>query len=295
MNSTVGDLLHSIKELNPAQQTSFLIQLLDANPLFEKISRDEANLLVQRDKEDAEKLQRGVDYALDKKILSVSDKENFRWSIIDVEGKTPDDVLQLIVKSLPDNIKGTTLLICGESGVGKGTLVDLLSSHYPHALQWSNGDIFRLYTYLFLQNFPSKKDNLDGISLEELDVIRQLISIEGNEVLYNDGVHRIPIKDVKNTLFKTNEINRLLPSFAYYLQGEVINFTNRFIKDNSDSFVIIEGRKATLQHINSPVRFELIHSQKSLLGARRAAQKIIAACHSKGKSVALNDLLEQYQ
>jgi len=292
---TIRKIQREIAGLSPAETTNTIIELLQGNPAFLKIARMEGELLVQRDREDEEKLQKGVEYSLKSGILKTSKNQN-PWNQVDAKGKTPEEIYQEIRRALPEDLKGETLLVCGESGVGKGTLVSLMVDKNPEALQWSNGDIFRLYVYLLTALYPEKEKALTGLSQEEIQEVRRRISIEDNQVFYTWEGEKVPLNRVKNSDLKTSRINSLLPSFAYYLQGEVINFTNDYIHGNRTRFVILEGRKTTLDYIDSDSQFELIHSDKDLLGQRRAAQKVLALMEGKESSdVDIALFLEQYQ
>ena len=63
---------------------------------------------------------------------------------IDVIGKSPDDVCNVITTHLGDAANtGCVIVLCGLSGTGKGTTMAKLNSILPNTITWSNGNVFR--------------------------------------------------------------------------------------------------------------------------------------------------------
>lgn len=62
-------------------------------------------------------------------------------------------------------------------------------------------------------------------------------------------------------------------------------------------FVLLEGREQTVNYVRTPHRFTLILSDETLLGKRRAAQRLMAAALSKvdetANDTAVADALEE--
>ena len=54
-------------------------------------------------------------------------------------------------------------------------------------------------------------------------------------------------------------------------------------------FVLLEGREQTVNYVRSPDRFTLILSDESLIGKRRAAQRLMADALSKVGETASDD------
>lgn len=54
-------------------------------------------------------------------------------------------------------------------------------------------------------------------------------------------------------------------------------------------FVLLEGREQTVNYVRSPDRFTLILSDESLIGKRRAAQRLMADALSKVDEAASED------
>merc|ERR1719240_1447646 len=104
----------------------------------------------QRDAEDGEKLQAGVQIAIDKGVLS-ADVVVEPTTKVSVSGKSPDEVADEIIKHLGDApSKGCVMILQGLSGTGKGTTVAKLKEKLPNSQTWSNGNLFRSYTLLAL-------------------------------------------------------------------------------------------------------------------------------------------------
>jgi hypothetical protein len=120
--ATTTPLSYKVLSKQNSETTTALIDYLASNEGFLKLSEFEGNLIVTRDQEDAEKLQKGIDFAKSKGVID----PNFipePYVHLDVMGKTPDQVADEIlatVHSHPDNEKcGSAIVLCGLSGTGK--------------------------------------------------------------------------------------------------------------------------------------------------------------------------------
>ena len=75
--------------------------------------------ILQRDEEDAQKLQKGIEYAKSKGVID----PNFvaeEYITIDVLGKSPDDVAdEILTKVRSQEGEGGVVVLCGLSGTGK--------------------------------------------------------------------------------------------------------------------------------------------------------------------------------
>ena len=164
-----------------AETSAAIIQVLSGNDVFEAYAKAEADLIVQRDNEDAEKLQAGIQVAapfapthntprppstpprpfglghcttilislrksqisIDAGVLPVLNPPP-QYVEIDVIGKSPDDVCNVITTHLGDAANtGCVIVLCGLSGTGKGTTMAKLNSILPNTITWSNGNVFR--------------------------------------------------------------------------------------------------------------------------------------------------------
>ena len=86
------------------------------------------------------------------------------------------------------------------------------------------------------------------------------------------------ISEVQNTELKSPKVSKNIPTVAEVTQGEVILFAaNAVDVMGKDGFVVLlEGREQTVNYVRTPYRFCLILSDESLIGKRRAAQRIMA-------------------
>ena len=79
-----------------------------------------------------------------------------------------------------------------------------------------------------------------------------------------------------------------IPTVAQWTQGEVV----RFAGEAADKMraagctVLVEGREQTLNHLRTPYRFELTLSDPTIIGVRRAAQRMMGEAKKALKGVA---------
>ena len=137
-----------------AETSNALITEFSASPDFLTLSKREGDLILQRDQEDAEKLQVDIDYAKDKGVIDTNFVPEPYGSILDVLGKSPEDVSNEILSYVNDGKygdSGSVIVLCGLSGTGKETTVARLSEKLStdrKVVCWSNGNIFRSVTLL---------------------------------------------------------------------------------------------------------------------------------------------------
>ena len=82
----------------------------------------------------------------------------------------------------------------------------------------------------------------------------------------------------KNTELKSPKVSKNIPTVAEVTQGEVILFAAGAVETMGKDgiFVLLEGREQTVNYVRTPHRFTLVLSDESLIGKRRAAQRIMA-------------------
>jgi len=76
-----------------------------------------------------------------------------------------------------------------------------------------------------------------------------------------------------------------IPSIAKHTQGEVVKFVSSAITELTTAAgidVIVEGRSETVDYIASPARFSLVMDDASVIGARRAAQRVAGEFGKRG-------------
>lgn len=83
--------------------------------------------------------------------------------------------------------------------------------------------------------------------------------------------------------------------FHILYAGEVVNFAADAVEQMGEGglFVLLEGREQTVNYVRTPHRFALILSDESLIGKRRAAQRVMASTLEKVSPTATNAEVEQ--
>ena len=94
--------------------TNKIIEVLGQHEAFQRVSLDERHMLVERDNEDNVKLLAGVAHSIARGVLTPIQPPSV--SHIDVKGKSPQEVADLIIRQLPRS--GTdgcvvVLQVCG--------------------------------------------------------------------------------------------------------------------------------------------------------------------------------------
>ncbi|EAN91745.1 hypothetical protein C3747_45g185 [Trypanosoma cruzi] len=263
-----------------------VLHLLCDNDAFKRLAASEGEAILRRDKEDEEKLAVGIGIAKAKGILS-GNPDVGSVTRISVAGMTAQQVTEEIMKYLPSK-KGNAIVMQGLSGTGKGTTVNKLQKLLPRCVTWSNGNVFRSYTYLSLEALKGEPIRTELLTPELLAAVEKQVTFEQVENGGFDIVLKgsIRVADIQNTLLKRPEIEHAVPTVAQQTQGEVIRFATMAVGKLKDAGynVILEGRAQTLNHIPTPFRFELVIDNITLLGERRAAQRVMAKAFSDIKN-----------
>lgn len=262
--------------------TKSVISFLEKNPAFQKLAKTEANDIVVRDQEDAEKLAQGVSLAIEKGALKNINPKPYKK--IRVQGKSADEVADEIIKDLgAAKDRGCIVILVGLSGTGKGTTISKLKGKLPNACSWSNGNCFRALTLLAVQycakqgfkEFDEKvltASNLrNWTGMLEFGMFRGRYDIKISGLGVDDFV-----SDIANTKLRGPEVGRNIPMVARVTQGEVVAFAANACKvmGEGGNVVLLEGREQTLDHIPSPYRYCLTMDEIEVIGRRRAAQRI---------------------
>lgn len=283
-------LTREIIEQQDATTSSCIISCLSSSAEFDKLANFEGNLISLRDEEDGYKLAAGIKISIDRGSLP-SDHIAEPYKCIDVLGKTPEEVAQVIVADVADAAHtGSVVVMCGLSGTGKGTTVALLSKIFPNCTSWSNGNVFRSITLLAAtwceQNgFPSF-DADAALSDENIGAFMKMLTfekIDGNWDVIICGLGlNTSVGKIQNTTLKSTKVATNIPTVARLTQGEVIRFASYALDlmraDGRN--ILLEGREQTVDYIPTPYRYTLTLSDPSLVGKRRAAQRLAAAALS---------------
>lgn len=267
--------------------TQHIITSLSELPLFSKLSQLELRALLLRDQKDRQTLEAGVEYSITQRHLeSLAAIPSYTPIIVD--GKSVGTIAEEIVGKIEQDggLNGNPLIISGLSGVGKGATVNKLREIIPESVVWSNGTIFRLLAWHYLQKYPSVKlEEMGDISSVLLGSTEIHINSRQIDILLQDGNgNRVPLSAIQKDL-RSTAVEAFVPEIAGVTQGPVINFTNRNITNlATDGFhPIIEGRVPSTHYVgtNNAHRFELVMQDETVLGERRAAQKV-AQCIQLG-------------
>jgi len=265
-----------------------VIDFLKDDATFQELSKQELAAIVERDNDDGEKLQAGVDQAVKKGVLP-ADLTPPTYEQIDVMGKSADQVADEIIAKLPQE-GGCVMILVGLSGTGKGTTVDKIKAKIPNASTWSNGNCFRSLTLLAATYCEQQgKDSFDPACLTAENLASWAGMLEFNkfddqfDIRVNGLGLDVRISQVANTLLKEPKVSKNIPTVAKETQGEVVKFAGDAVQKMGESgtVVLLEGREQTLNFIPSPYRFCLTMSDTTVIGARRAAQRIAAVAAPK--------------
>lgn len=273
----------SVLQQQDAVASSAVIEHFKDVGNFCKLAKNEGELILKRDAEDDVKLQAGIKIALDKGVIP-RDYEPEPYITIDVNGKSPSQVVEEILTHCGDTSKGVVIVLCGLSGVGKGTTVSCLAKTMDKVHCWSNGNIFRVLTLLAATWAEQNGTDLAAaLTPENLATFMTYISFgKFRDDAFDTRICGLGydafVSDICNTVLKEPKVAANIPTVAEVTQGEVINFAADAIKTMcaAGMSVLLEGREATVNFVRSPSRFILTISDTELLGRRRAAQRVMA-------------------
>jgi cytidylate kinase len=300
---------YSLLKKQNAETSNALIAEFTSSPEFLSLSKREGDLILQRDLEDAEKLQVGIDYAKEKGVID-PDFVPEPYVSIDVLGKSPEDVSNQIITYVDnhkDGNSGSVIVLCGLSGTGKGTTVAKLSEKLSadrKVVCWSNGNIFRSVT-LLAATWCEQQPECDGfdakkaLTKENLASFMTMLSFDKFNGKFDTRINGLGldlyISEVQNTVLKQPKVSKNIPTVAEVTQGEVISFAAEAIKVMSEDGVsiLLEGREQTVNYVLTPLRFTLTLSDESLIGKRRAAQRLMAAALDSLEEGASDNAVEE--
>jgi cytidylate kinase len=219
--------------------------------------------------------------------------------MIDVLGKSPDQVADQMLASVKakssaaSSAAGSVIVLVGLSGTGKGTTVTKLTHKLQEqegkqVVSWSNGNIFRSLTLLaatWCEQQPDM-DSFDGskaLTKENVASFMNMVTFGKFNGKYDTRIRGLGldllVSQVQNTELKAPKVSKNIPEVAKFTQGEVILFAASAVETMGQDgiFVLLEGREQTVNYVRTPHRFCLELSDESLIGKRRAAQRIMAA------------------
>lgn len=291
---------YSLLKRQNADTSSALIEYWKDSSDFIKLAKYEGESTIQRDEEDGEKLQKGIDFAKSKGVIDPNYVPE-PYVHIDVLGKTPDivadEILAKVNANASDASSGSVIVMCGLSGTGKGTTATQLrhkleDEEGKQVVTWSNGNIFRSVTLLAVtwceQNLEGGAFDKDkALTKENLQSFMSMLSFGKYNDIYDTRIQGLGldmlVSQVQNTELKAPKVSKNIPTVAEMTQGEVIVFAAAAVETmgNDGLFVLLEGREQTVNYVRTPFRFILELSDPSLIGKRRAAQRLMADALAK--------------
>lgn len=301
---TTNTLSLALLQEQDAATTAAVISALSTDPKFRRLSSETTAAIIQRDKEDDEKLAAGIQIGIDRGALpAAADLAVEEYLHIDVLGKSPEDVCAIITNHAGSALQtGAVVVMCGLSGTGKGTTVSLLRRQLPDAVTWSNGNVFRSVTLLAATwcEQQAKRKGADASGGGEDDTntfdaeaaltpanIKNFMSMlefgifDGGE--FDIGIRGlgldVRVSQVANTLLKGKLVSKNIPTVAREIQGEVVSFAAAALEKMcaAGKTVLLEGRRQTVDYVRSPYRYILELSDPDIIGMRRCAQQLAAS------------------
>jgi hypothetical protein len=109
-------------EKQNAETSNAVIEAMKENGTFLALAKAEGDLIIQRDQEDAVKLEKGIDFAKSKDVIDPNYVPE-PYVELDVLGKSPvtvaDDIIAKIKTDSSNTDEGSVIVLCGLSGTGK--------------------------------------------------------------------------------------------------------------------------------------------------------------------------------
>lgn len=96
---------------------------------------------------------------------------------------------------------------------------------------------------------------------------------------------------------KGPDVAKNIPTVAKVTQGEVILYASaaieKMVSSDKNIVVLLEGREQTVNYVRSPFRFNLTLSDSTLIGKRRAAQRIMAVALAKAEDSSSSESIKE--
>jgi len=230
-----------------ATTTNAIIEHYSTSSEFTSLAKSEGDGILQRDDEDASKLQKGIDIAKDKGVLDPEFVPE-EYIEVDVLGKSPEDVADEILGTVrkggdgdgESGSGGGVVVLCGLSGTGKGTTVVKLKEKLEkedkkQVVCWSNGNIFRSVTLLAV-TWCEQQEGCDGfdavkaLTKENLALFMGMLEFGKFNGKFDTKITglglNLLISEVQNTQLKSPKVSKNIPTVAEVTQGEVVLFAS---------------------------------------------------------------------
>ncbi|CAE7398434.1 RAP [Symbiodinium pilosum] len=269
-----------------------IIEEFKSDAAFKQVAERLMKEIMQRDQEDGDKLAKGIQLAVDKKVLP-ADVAVEPITKVSVSGKSAEQVADEIIAALGEApSKGCVMTLQGLSGTGKGTTVDKLREKLPNAQTWSNGNLFRSITLLAVTSSEQKGCDLtEVLTPADLETFCGMLEFGKFNDKWDVKIEGLGCKhfvsEVEKTVLKESKVGKNIPTVAEVTQGEVVNFVQKALAlmAAGGTNVLLEGREQTLNHIRTPHRFELVLDEPVIIGMRQAALQMGAKANDKVKAM----------
>jgi len=156
---------------------------------------------------------------------------------------------------------------------------------------WSNGNIFRSVTLLAAtwcernldkQEFDADKA-LSKANLQDYMTMLSFGKFANHGTVFDTRIRglglELLVSEVQTTDLKSPKVSKNIPTVAEFTQGEVVLFAAQAMEllTKDGWVVLLEGREQTVNYVPTPHRFTLVLSDDTLIGKRRAAQRLMGA------------------
>lgn len=131
LSCSMSTISRALLEKQNAETSNALIEFWKDSDKFLTLAISEGDLTIQRDQEDAIKLEKGIEFAKSKGVIDPNYVPE-PYVELDVLGKTPSIVADEILAKIKESDKGTdegsVIVLCGLSGTGKVSLMFFIGS-----------------------------------------------------------------------------------------------------------------------------------------------------------------------
>jgi hypothetical protein len=165
-----------------------------------------------------------------------------------------------------------------------------MESKGEKVVTWSNGNIFRSVTLLAatwcerndIEGFDPDKA-LSKDNLQDYMTMLSFGKFAKGGTMFDTRIRglglELLVSEVQTTELKSPKVSKNIPTVAEFTQGEVVLFAAKAMEllGRDGWVVLLEGREQTVNYVPTPHRFTLTLSDDTLIGKRRAAQRLMGA------------------
>jgi hypothetical protein len=165
-----------------------------------------------------------------------------------------------------------------------------MESKGEKVVTWSNGNIFRSVTLLAatwcerngIEGFDPDKA-LSKDNLQDYMTMLSFGKFADGGTMFDTRIRglglELLVSEVQTTELKSPKVSKNIPTVAEFTQGEVVLFAAKAMEllGRDGWVVLLEGREQTVNYVPTPHRFTLTLSDDTLIGKRRAAQRLMGA------------------